>query len=403
MKEDQKYNDPIVSIFRERDASAKLDEDRIQSWIEQQPRSNEDIKNCEEVLKIYTDLLKLEFYITKSWDIKTLFESVMVKFELSKSDSDHTADNDHEDSFYWDIASKCIQDCDKLSTSLQKKQAKLDDVRAYMSSKQELILEDSATFLLELWFTSREHLSEMRNRVAGIFIRSKSLMIDHELESFKHRLSDTTILNSYRSFMKILIEQLQDSELSSDQSLFNECLQVFLDIEAMYNALNFNLLLDDNESLQDSLMLSSQANLDDKFDGQESNLWSPPSRTNLSDHSRASSISGSTSFSMMMDRTNLAKELPSLLTAFNNAKKMEQEIESVRKVPSTAQPPHSLPHHEQQFMSNSSLFRSKLYMMNQQQDSLRSFTSSSGTLNSVGAGSEILKNLYGTGNGFNKH
>ncbi|QLL31334.1 hypothetical protein HG536_0B01970 [Torulaspora globosa] len=400
MNEDQRYKDPIVSLFCKTDVKGKLDEDAIRSWIAQQSQSDEDIKNCAEALEIYTDLLKLEFYIAKSWDIRTLVQSVAVKFELAETNLDSKVDQDHDDSFYRDIALKCIHDCDKLSNGLQKKQSRLDEIRRYLSSKRETILEDSSTFLLELWFTCRQELCLMRDRVAAVFIRSKALMIDHELESFEHRLSDTTILSSYRSFMKILIEQLQDSEISSDQSLFSECLQVFLDIEAMYNALNFNLLLDDNESLQDSLMVCSQSetNLDSSYNGQESSRWSLPSRNPLNDHSRTSSLSGSSSFSMMMDRTNLAKELPSLLTAFNNAKKMEQEIESVRTTPLGAQLPHITSHHEQQF-TPSNLFRSKLYMMNQQQDCLRSFISSAGNSHSVNNGSDIAKSLCKTGNG----
>ncbi|QLQ78846.1 hypothetical protein HG537_0B01940 [Torulaspora globosa] len=404
MNENQRYNDPIVSLFCERNVEGNLDEGAIRLWVEQQSQSHEDIKNCEEALEIYTDLLKLEFYIAKSWDIRTLIQSVAVKFELAETNLDPTVEQVHDDYFYRDIALKCIHDCDKLSNSLQKKQNRLDEIRRYLSSKRETILEDSSTFLLELWFTCRQKLCLMRDRVAAIFIRSKALMIDHELESFEHRLSDTTILSSYRSFMKILIEQLQDSEISFDQSLFSECLQVFLDIEAMYNALNFNLILDDNETLQDSLMISSQSetNFDNNYNGQESNLWSSTSRNIVNDHSRTSSLSGSSSFSMMMDRTNLAKELPSLLTAFNNAKKMEQEIENVRTAPLGARLPHSISYHEQQFTPSFNLFRSKLYMMNQQQDFLRSFISSAGNSQAVNNSADIAKGLCRTGSGANR-
>lgn len=404
MNEDQRYNDPIVSLFGGRNLNGILDEDAIRSWIEQQSQLDEDIKNCEKTLEIYTDLLKLEFYLAKSWDIRTLVQSVAVKFELAETNLDPAVDQDHDDSFYRDIALRCIHDCDKLSKSLQKKQSRLDEIRGYLSFKRETILEDYSTFLLELWFTCRQKLCLMRDQVAAVFIRSKALLIDQELESFEHRLSDTTILSSYRSFMKILIEQLQDSEISSDQSLFSECLQMFLDIEAMYNALNFNLLLDDNESLQDSLMVSSQSeiNLDSTYNAQDSSPWSMPPRNTLNDHSRTSSLSGSSSFSMMMDRTNLAKELPSLLTAFNNAKKMEQEIENVRTTPLKARSPHSISNHEQPLTPSFNLFRSKLYMMNQQQDFLRSFISSAGSSQAVDSSNDITKSLGRTANGANR-
>lgn len=405
MDEDQQYNDPIVSIFGKKNGNERLDKEEIRSWIEGQRQSDDDIRNCEKALEIYTDLLKTEFYITKSWDIKTLIESTMVKFELSEPAAKSDLDNINDESFYRDISTKCIEICDKLSIRLQKKQFKLDDIREYMSLKRGRVLDDSSTFLLELWFTCRQELSTMRHRVAGIFIRSKALIVDHELESYKLQLSDPTILNSYRSFMKILIQQIQDSEASSDQSLFDECLQVFLDIEAMYNSLKFNLLLDDNESLQDSLMSTSQREraLESGNEDQEYKLYTPLSTSYFNEHSRSSSISGSTDFSLMMDRTNLSRELPSLLTAFNNAKRMEQEIENVRTIPLNLHASHNVSHHEPPFIPSSSLFRSKLNMMNQQQDSFRSFTSSATTAHSTTKGSDILKNLYGTGNGLSKN
>ena len=82
MNEDYKKNDPIVSIFHQTTDGEKLDKEAVRSWIDSQPQNDEDIKNCETVLKIYTDLLKTEFYMDKSWDIQTLTKSVLVKFEL---------------------------------------------------------------------------------------------------------------------------------------------------------------------------------------------------------------------------------------------------------------------------------------------------------------------------------
>lgn len=400
MNEDYKKNDPIVSIFHQTTDGEKLDKEAVRSWIDAQPQNDEDIKYCETVLKIYTDLLKTEFYMDKSWDIQTLTKSVLVKFELVANDQG-LLNQSESDSFYRDIALKCIKDCDRLSQRLQKYQKNLDSIRTYLYSAQLRLLQDSLTCLLEIWFTCNKELSLLKNKVAGIFIRSKVLLIDQELESLKFQLSDTTIISSYRSFMKILIEQLRDSEISRDQSTFDECLQVFLDIEAMYSSLNFNWLLTDNKSLQDSLSLSPQEVR--HFEDNELDSISPYSMNSLNEHSRSSSVSGSTEFSLMMERTNLSKELPSLLTAFNNAKRLEQEIENVRTTPATSQTFTSIPHHQQHFLPSSNQFKSKLMMMNLQQNSLNHFVQPNPNFKSMNRSGDFFKNLHGSSSDSNRN
>lgn len=392
MDEQHKYRDPIISIFQ--DEKNNLDNEKIHSIINQQTKNSDDIQKCEKILKVYKDLLKLEFFMNKSWDIKTLTKSVLVKFELSTSDGETDSKND--ESFYKDIALKCIKNCDKFSIRLQNFQNDVDAIRAYIVQMQTRVLTDSITLLLELWFTCNKKLTFLKNKVAGIFIRSKLLLIDHELESLKFHLSDTSIITSYRSFMKILVEQLQDSEVSLEQSLFDECLHVFLDIEAMYNSLNFSWLLSENKSLHDSLL--SQSTLEQNNDTlEELDSPSPLSMDTFDDHLQSSSLSTSTDLSLMMERTNLSKELPSLLAAFNNAKKLEQELESLRTAPPTnIQTTNSILTHHQPILPSENLFKSKLMMMDQQQQMLNHFGSSVNNKKPFGRNTNILNNLQGS-------
>lgn len=400
MNEQQKYDDPIISIFQKKDEKKAIDKDAIRSLIDKQPQSDDAIIHCETVLKIYTELLKIEFYMNKSWNIKTLIKSTLVKFDLLNDEMERETKSNDDGSFYKDIALKCVKDCDKFSKRLQNFQDSVNSIRECINSMQDRILQDSVTLLLELWFTCNTELHLLKNKIAGVFIRSKVLLIDNELESLKFQLSDTKIITSYKSFMKILVEQLQDSEVSQDQASFDQCLQVFMDIEAMYNRLNFNWLVTENRSLQDSLSSASDTvNGPSTYDEQESDLLSPISLGSLNEHSRSSSMSGSTDLSLMMERTNLSKELPSLLTAFDNAKRMEQEIENVRTVPSSSTSLHAsntLQNHQQPFLPSSSLFRSKLMMMDQQQSSLNHFTSSANSLKPLSKNGNVLSNLYGS-------
>ncbi|QLG70256.1 hypothetical protein HG535_0A01940 [Zygotorulaspora mrakii] len=409
MNQDGDYRDSIISVFK--DGNHSVDDAAIRSLIDQQTsNANEvDVKNCELVLNVYIEFLKLEYFIEKTWDIKTLETSVVVKFESYSGGVDDTkttfSGSKDDDTFYKDVALKCIRNCEKLSGRLTKCLNSLSNARNYIHSAQARLLEDPVTLLLEIWLTCNKKLKLLRNRIAGIFLRSKLLIIDHELETFREHLSDANIISSYRSFIKIFVEQLQDAEISGDQSMLDECLCVFLDIEAMFNSLHISMLQSQNKSLRDSLLTAEDQDQDHNFDRRDG---SPTDF--LCDHSRTSSMSTSTDLSCIMERTHLSKELPSLLAAFNNAKRLEQELENVRTVPkhfplsasASALPPSLSPSNlmgisTEGGLPSTTLFKSKLMMMEQHKNLINQFTPplSQGKAPLSSSGSGVLSNLYG--------
>lgn len=420
------FKDNIVSVFRNHgDDRSTLGPEVLRSLVDRQAEKpgveEQDISYSTQTLRIYTELLKIELFLEKTWDIKILGKSVLVKFELSEADNELRENNSN--GFYKDIALKCIKRCDQLSIRLQKLQQDAASVRDYVSSVQSRILEDSITLLLELWFTCKAKLLALRNRVAGVFINSKLLLINIELESLKTHLSTrkdyAKVIPAYQSFMKILVEQLQDAQVTGDQALFDECLQVFLDVESMYNSMNFSWLLSDNKLLQDSLAEADAKNhaVADPF---VIDSLSPSSlETDNSDHelrSRSSStsvpMSTSTDLSLMLEKTQLSKELPTLLATFNNAKRMEQEIENVRTAPNNYNNGNNNPnnvanlyHSNTPGLPSASNFKSKLMMMNQQQNNLwNQFLPNATTFNTKNPysnGSHILSSLYGMNNNSN--
>lgn len=418
-----KYKDTIVSVFHGCDNDrGSLEPDVLKTLVDRQTKKpgvqEQDISYCTQTLQIYMELLKIELFLEKTWDIKILGKSVLVKFELDEINNDLRENNSN--GFYKDIALKCIRRCDKLSIQLQNLQQEAASVRDYMASMQSRILEDSITLLVELWFTCKVKLLTLRNKVAKVFIDSKLLLIDIELESLKTHLSTkkdyTKVIPAYRSFMKILVEQLQDAQTTGDQTLFDECLQVFLDVEAMYNSMNFSWLLSDNKLLQDSLTEADAKNhaVTDPFimdSLSPSSLETDNSDPELRSRSSSTSVpmSTSTDLSLVLERTQLSKELPSLLTTFNNAKRMEQEIENIRITPnnnnnnsSNAMDTHNnLP----ASLPSSNNFKAKLMMMNQQQHNLwNQFLPNMATLNTknyYGSGNHILNSLYGINNNSN--
>lgn len=422
-KNGTKYQDRIVSVFHSNeDAKSNLELDTLKNLVDNEGKKSnvreDDISSCTETLRIYTELLKIELYLEKTWDIKILGKSVPVKFELGTADDELKEHNNNR--FYKDIALKCIRKCGKLSIRLQNLQEEVGSIRDYVDRMQSRILEDSITLLLELWFTCKAKLLTLRNKVAGIFIYSKLLLIDIELEFLKPHLATkkdyTKVIPAYQSFMKVLVEQLQDAQTTGDQALFDECLQVFLDVEAMYNSMNFSWLLSDNKLLQDSLTEADAKHhavtepfVMDSFSPSSLDMDNSDHEVRSRSSSASAPMSTSTDLSLMLERTQLSKELPSLLATLNNAKRMEQEIENVRMIPKDNNNNNNnlaSINNSQTAGVPSNNFKAKLMMMNQQQNSLwNPFLPNSAPFsskNQYGSGNHILSSIYGMNNSNSK-
>ncbi|KAM3165960.1 Mitochondrial distribution and morphology protein 36 [Saccharomyces cerevisiae] len=417
--------DPIVSKFHRAGLNDSADEEdtdingnRNTSWItsmiseekrkvegksmlndeEDLHLSKATLNKCDALVKILADIIKLEFVIHQSWYIRSLHKSVLIQFEVETSggnknsagDSGDDDDDNHngnlDDSFYKDLSLKCIKKCEKSSLALESLSRDIDQIRDFIMSntiednRVDRLLQNSMTLLLECWIYSMKRLRRLRMKIAGIFVRSKLLLIDHELVTIWHFLQEQNehetvnnenelklaeTIKSYRAFIKIFIQQLEDSESGSpSSSLFEECLHVFLDIESMYNSLNLNWLLNENKALQERLLSPSSTSENDYTNNlpvidetkeiedissfvnsivDASMLTHDLTPINSSDSDNLSNgeidrldgrrLSSSTSdMSLMMQRTSLQKQLPSLLTAFNNARRLEQELQNACKV-----------------------------------------------------------------------
>ncbi|CAG61526.1 uncharacterized protein GVI51_K07733 [Nakaseomyces glabratus] len=409
------------------------------------------LNQCESALQTYTDLLKLEMITTKSWYISALYDSVLIRFNLKDNNN-----LEQTDEFFKDLALKSIKKCDKSAVGLESLYTSISSFRDFIASStsglsdMSPLLSNSMTLLFEIWVVTNREIRHFQKVIAGIFMRSKLLLIDYELVKIwnlvrsKDKNDSTNIdkenvkklettITSYRAFLKIFIAQLQDAECSnqdnSNQDAFEECLRVFFDIESMYQALNFNWLLKENKHLQDknkmlddkmsrslptineskevhnitafvddflqqppvlqipmdskhtktasaSSSISSTSSYpfsptsksyhslsttsdDEKspypfyFDGNSSDRFSMKNKNyTINDSSstlhestmskvadRESETDTDSDMYLMMEKTNLSKELPKLLNAFSNAKKLEQEIKTAKSTsaPSSSQ------------------------------------------------------------------
>ncbi|SCU89976.1 LAME_0E06436g1_1 [Lachancea meyersii CBS 8951] len=369
------YNDSIISHFRGQDpvSTEKLTElvNEQKGKVSQRSKKiagfqgsgveEQSLRRCESALSIFKELIKLQFLIQKSWDLQALSKSVLVRFDIQTGAlPGQDSKLDHAETFYRELALKTITRCGKLSEAIEALSLDSQRVRDYLdvqsSHDPSACLEDSTCLLLEIWFLCGKNMRSLKRNVAELFIRAKLLLIDCELEVIKSlatedgygTLQETVV--SYRSFIRVLLQQMQDADVNNDQGLFEECLQVFLDVESMFNVMNFNYLLYETQYSQADVRLpsSTQSNIvqeaselrDMSQFANESNASTSsndenefadllPQIRNASQERRMSETSN-LSVSLMMEKTSLKRELPKLLQAFNDAKRLEQELENAR-------------------------------------------------------------------------
>ncbi|AAS51541.1 ADL379Cp [Eremothecium gossypii ATCC 10895] len=393
------YTDPILSHFADKSSldAAKLGElleaQRVESRARgEEAREEAALRQCEATLSMYTDLIKLKVLLRKTWDLQALDKSVQVRFGPAGAGEAKELTRPTED-FYRDIALKTVAKCDKISKALEQltvdSHATIHAIQEFSHGQaHEYYMRDSVCLLLEMWFLCGNLLRELKRSVASFFMKAKLLLVDHELECIQssisghaaqeqyHALSET--ISSYNSFIRVLLQQLQDAENSGDQSLFEDCLGVFLDVESMYQSLNMTWLLRENRLLQADITAIEREQFDREeqrnaerigqlvdeavhkdthtgdadatsvvFDASEdtivadqcieksqlgsSGTLAPPVVANRTDNERSELLSN-------LEQTSISQELPNLLKAFNNAKRLELELENVRMSPETRSP-----------------------------------------------------------------
>lgn len=370
----EEYSDHIMREFENK---RNIDTDRLAGLVEEQQKcmrsveEEETLKQCESTLQLYIELINIKHVLRKTWDLQMLDKSVLLRFGIrpvkGASEPIELADSTWE--VYKDVALQTIIKCDKISKGLQQLTDRLDETlqviqRSVCNKVKEFYKRDSVCLLLEMWFLCGEILRELKRSVASFFIKAKLLLIDYELECVQmcitgqneleehyQALAETT--KYYKSFMKVLIRQLKDSEASSDQALFEDCLGIFLEIEGMYHSLNMNWLLAEKKLLKEHSFrnepgyLMNQINQfvdnnvhdDMSCDGENTSISNPISTEDTfistqeySKHTPSSILTHlftETDLSLDLEHTTISQELPSLLKAFNNAKQLEMEMGSL--------------------------------------------------------------------------
>lgn len=384
--------DPITSLFHNGNIKVEEVQDVIENKISKEKtywKSHAmSLNYCYESLNIMSDLIKLQLFYKDSTDFMILNKFIQEKFRKNGARLDHinsipffatttliqlSEDNTYNEWKYKDNALKSIQKCNKLLIGLESLSINLSDIRHFLNNNMNDLLRDSMTLLVEIWLYLINQFKWFKIKILSTFIRSKCLLINFELQLildylvgskyhekdpvFKVDVKDKLLntINSFNHFISDLLQNLDQAIVRKDETSFNESFSSFLDIEVMYTNINFTWLNpkeDQNTMSIDLEEESSKHYLDtDPKDIRDlehisqyvdnmielipeaetqTPLNSPRSRINVPNSlQQQQRMQPQTSrYGQQPASVTITRELPHLLNAFNNVKRLESDIEA---------------------------------------------------------------------------
>ncbi|CCK68390.1 Mdm36p KNAG_0A07370 [Huiozyma naganishii CBS 8797] len=386
-----KFEDKVISLFNYSSSSSDVNTQSIANFINKEiTKSSGSQKNfdivtfyyCRDAVTILSDLVKLETIFRSSRDVKVLNDAIDEKFlsgdefgtdEIRNiktlafsvaSVQDLISNPNYKQCKYKNVALKCIIKCNKLLLGLHTFKNKLDQLRSVIqrNMRGELLITDSMTLLLQLWFHLLKTIRILNVHVVCTFIKAKCLLINFELTLLLdyvtyHFGSDANVngecfgkvqvnlqktIKSFNSFISNLISSLETAEGEGDDKLFGESLDAFLDIEVMYNQLNFDWLISTEQSSKTKDLARSdspnkQLNLPEQInelslDDEVSEIHKICENIDeITDLLPGSETYKNASSNVSQERgASITKQLPSLLHAFNNLKELENDVRPTR-------------------------------------------------------------------------
>lgn len=409
------------------------------------------VRNCHHSLKLYKFFINLKYNELNSWEFLILKTSVNLNFNYEQT----SGSDDQRGSFDINIARKCIDKCSDLDDILDGNADAVDKLVAFIQrlSIQEYI-SDPGTLLIKVYFKILNLKNQIVEQISIFYTKSKLLIISYELNEIVRMIeqddnpivADETdyksTLESYKNFVKILIDQLDQAVADKDSEQIEECLNILNDVEKMYesvrmqffyteeiNEMEEEFLNEYNEQqrlLEDSMMSSTGFDQADDFADSVSSvdelvaLDYNKRRNNMSGRRTSISSTTSTLHSQFnpQKKTTISEELPYLLQAFDEAKHLEQELKEYNSYtkPQQQQQQTSRPYSSSSSSSTPSsstptaitapytplsptLPQSSMFSMSPASSSYsldkRSSLQAGFTGSSMGFGSSLLNNIYG--------
>lgn len=223
------YEDPIISLANDPNLNKEVDKtNKLIGLISGFSLAERKVsKLCQLSLTILQTLEKIELNL-KNWAF----------LSLDINSNDHfNNDNTNIKDFNNSISMKVLTDCHEMNKKLSKISVDLDYITKALKSLTpiEYIL-DSGTLLTSLTLRNIKLKHELTDKVTVAYLKAKLITIGTELEGMLTDDQSDTTVNTYKAFVASLLKQLNSAIEDEDMTEKHECLAVISDMEKMFDA-----------------------------------------------------------------------------------------------------------------------------------------------------------------------
>lgn len=304
---------------------------------------------CQLSLKILQTLEKIELNL-RNWAFLSLDLNSANHFDASNSEEIKI--------FNTNVSVRILTSCQDLTLKLNKVSADIDFITKALRSLTPIeYISDSGTLLTSLTLRSIRLKDELRRKITIAYLKATLITIGSDLELM---LSDgmadhQATVTTYKQFVVSLLGQLNQAIEDENDEDVNECFAVISDMEQMFEVFKLETA---QKATRDLVLSNTSGDLDhdsgdnssevaNSIDGSEMAInddltWtshgsSPqytrpmvrsitkPSLAEGNEHHRKGLIS-SVASTNILQKSTLSEELPYLMSAFNLAKTLEEDM-----------------------------------------------------------------------------
>lgn len=357
------YDDPILALATDPNLNKeKAKTSRIILLIQGFPLLERKVSRlCQLSLTILQTLEKIELNL-KNWAFMSLDINSANHFDNTSTSEIKTFNNN--------VSFRVIQSCQELTQKLNKITTDLDFITTALRSLSPVeFISDSGTLLTSLTLRNIKLKDELRDKVTIAYLKAKLITIGTDLEGMlvDGDEEQKATVESYKCFVVSLLNQLNQAVEDNDAEERNECLAVISDMEQMFEVYKLERALlmavpvelieaeptpkqvalptdvvdfalvptaaeysDEYESSDDLSMSHTTATLYilpmvHSITKHNVSARSPETRSSSFETHRRDSVSSFASTSILQ-RSTLTEELPYLMSAFNLAKTLEEDV-----------------------------------------------------------------------------
>lgn len=287
----------------------------------------------------------------------TLRNWAFMSLDINLGNHFDTSNPDEIKAFNNNVSVRVVALCQELTVKLNKISADLDFITKALRSLSPLdFLSDSGTLLMSLTLRNIKLKDELRERVKIAYLKAKLITIGTHLESmFEGGGADQrATVASYQQFVVSLLRQLNTAVENQDTEDQNECLAVISDMEQMFEAYKLEWAREMAEAPSPSPMSSSDspldaplfsdaddrsnADLDSTVDASMHSSYANPMVHSITkpvpssslqpalDHRHRRGSFSSVASTSILQKSTISEELPYLMSAFNLAKTLEEDV-----------------------------------------------------------------------------